>query len=118
MDFFDPFNMLSVWLSGGRHPWNNEEFDTLVRDAAAFTGDEAERTAMFQEAERLLVEDVPAVWIYHATPVQLIKPWLKGPFLEPDANGITAMHWPGYTSMSTVPTELYVTTDAPVGREN
>ena len=118
MDFFDPFNMLSVWLSGGRHPWVNEEFDTLVREAAAFTGDEAERTAMFQEAERILVEDVPAVWIYHATPVQLIKPWLKGPFLEPDENGITAMHWPGYTSMSTVPAELYVTTDAPVGREN
>ena len=118
MDFFDPFNMLSVWLSGGRHPWSNEEFDTLVREAAAFTGAAEERIAMFQEAERILVEDVPGVFVYHATPVQLIKPWVKGAFLEPDANGITAMHWPGFASFSTVPSELYISADAPVGREN
>jgi hypothetical protein len=52
------------------------------------------------------------------TPVQLIKPWLKGAFLEPDVNGITALHWPGYTGMSTVTAELYISADAPVGREN
>ena len=70
MDFLDPFNMLSVWLSGGRHNWANEEFDKLVKDAASFTGDPAERTKMFQDAERVLVEDVPAVFIFHGTPVQ------------------------------------------------
>ena len=117
MDFFDPFNMLSVWLSGGRHSWDNEEFDTLVREAAAFTGDPDERIEMFHEAERVLVEDVPAVWVYHVTPVQLIKPWVKGAFLEPDVNGITALHWPGFTGMSTVPAELYISNEAPVGRE-
>ena len=78
MDFLDPYNMLSVWLSGGRHSWANEEFDQLVKDAASFTGDPAERTQMFQDAERILVEDVPAVFIYHGTPVQLVKPWVKG----------------------------------------
>ena len=78
MDFVDPYNMLSVWLSGGRHSWVNEEFDRLVREAASFIGDPAERTRMFQDAERILVEDVPAVFLYHDTPVQLIKPWVKG----------------------------------------
>jgi ABC-type transport system substrate-binding protein len=116
MDFVDPYNMLSVWLSGGRHSWVNEEFDQLVRDAAAFIGDPAERTRMFQDAERILVEDVPAVFLYHDTPVQLIKPWVKGPALEPDANGITSIHWPGYTTMCTVPAELYIGADAPPGR--
>jgi ABC-type transport system substrate-binding protein len=116
MDFLDPYNMLSVWLSGGRHSWANDEFDQLVRDAASFTGDPAERTAMFQEAERILVEDVPAVFIYHGTPVQLVKPWVRGEALQPDANGITSIHWPGYTAMSTVPAELYIASDAPVGR--
>jgi ABC-type transport system substrate-binding protein len=116
MDFLDPYNMLSVWLSGGRHSWANEEFDQKVHDAAAFTGDPAERTAMFQEAERILVEDVPAVFIFHGTPVQLIKPWVLGEFKQPDANGIAALHWPGYTAMSTVPAELYIGADAPVGR--
>jgi ABC-type transport system substrate-binding protein len=116
MDFLDPFNMLSVWLSGGRHSWVNEEFDKLVKDAASFIGDPDERTKMFQDAERILVEDVPGVFVYHETPVQLVKPWLKGAFLEPDKNGITSLHWPGYSSMSTVPAELYIGADAPPGR--
>jgi hypothetical protein len=39
-----------------------------------------------------------------------------GEFKQPDANGIAALHWPGYTAMSTVPAELYIGADAPVGR--
>jgi ABC-type transport system substrate-binding protein len=116
MDFFDAYNMLSVWLSGGRHSWSNPEFDQLVKDAASFIGDPEERTTMFQDAERILVEDVPAVFVYHETPVQLVKPWVKGAFLEPDKNGIASLHWPGYSTMSTVPSELYIGADAPPGR--
>ena len=116
MDFFDAYNMLSVWLSGGRHSWSNPDFDQLVEDAASFIGDPEERTRMFQDAERILVEDVPGVFVYHETPVQLVKPWLKGSFLEPDKNGITSLHWPGYSTMSTVPAELYIGADAPPGR--
>ena len=116
MDFLDPFNMLSVWLSGGRHSWANADFDQLVKDAASFTGDPAERTKMFQDAEKILVEDVPGVFVYHATPVQFIKSWVKGDAIKPDANGIASIHWPGYTTMSTVPAELYIGADAPVGR--
>jgi ABC-type transport system substrate-binding protein len=116
MDFLDPYNMLSVWLSGGRHSWSNPDFDKLVKDAASFTGDPEERTKMFQDAEKILVEDVPGVFVYHETPVQLIKPWVKGEFKEPDKNGIASLHWPGYSSGSTVPAELYIGADAPVGR--
>lgn len=116
MDYLDPSNMLGVWLSGGRHSWSNEEFDQLVKDGASFTGDPAERTQMFQDAERILVEEVPGVFVYHETPVQLIKPWVKGDFIQPDVNGITSLHWPGYTAMSTVPAELYIGADAPAGR--
>ena len=116
MDFLDPFNMLSVWLGGGRHSWANPDFDAKVKEAASFTGEPAERTTMFQDAERILVEDVPAVFVYHETPVQLIKPWVKGAFLEPDENGIRALHWPGYTAGSTVTQELYIGSDAPSGR--
>ncbi len=116
MDFLDPYNMLSVWLSGGRHSWANDEFDGLVKEAASFIGDADERTVMFQDAEKVLVEDVPGVFVYHETPVQLVKPWVKGPALEADANGITSIHWPGYTAMSTVTGELYISADAPVGR--
>ncbi|MCC6791876.1 MAG: peptide ABC transporter substrate-binding protein [Thermomicrobiales bacterium] len=113
MDYLDPSNMLSVWRSGGRHSWSNPEFDAKLKEASEFLGDPAERTAMFQEAERILVSDVPGVFIYHGTPVQFIKPWLKGDFLTADANGITSLHWPGFTTMSTVPEVLYIGAEAP-----
>ncbi len=113
MDFVDPFNMLGVWLSGGRYSWKNEEYDAKVKAAAEFLGSTEERIAMFQEAERILVEDVPAVFVYHGTNPQVIKPWVKGAFLEPDNSGISAMHWPGFSPMSTVPNELYISSDTP-----
>ena len=116
MDYLDPSNMLSVWKSGGRHSWANPEFDAKLDQAAAFLGDPAERLALFQEAERILVSDVPGVFVYHDTPVQLIKPWVKGDALLPDENGIASIHWPGYAANTTVPEGLYVTADAPEGR--
>lgn len=117
MDFLDPFNMLGVWLSSGRHSWASADFDAKVDEAASFLGPAEERIALFEEAERILVEDVPGVFVYHETPVQLIKPWLKGDALEPDENGNTSIHWPRYTTMSTVPAGLYVGEDAPTDRE-
>ena len=112
MDFLDPVNMLSVWKSGGRHSWSNPEFDTAMAEAGSFPGDPAERLNMFHGVEKILVTDVPAVFIYHVKLLQLIKPWLLGEFKEPDNNGIAAAHWPGYTTMSTMPEELYIGKDA------
>lgn len=113
MDYFDPGNMLGVWKSGGRHPYNNPEFDSQLDAADSFTGDPAERLEMFKAVERILVEDVPGVFIYHAKAIQLMKPWLKGEFKDPDVNGISAQHWPGYSTTSTVPQEMYIGNDAP-----
>jgi ABC-type transport system substrate-binding protein len=111
-DFLDPSNMLGVWLSGGRHNWNNKEFDDMVKKAASFTGDSATRTKMFQDAERLLVSDVGGVFIYHRTVADLYKGYLKGSDLEPDKNGFAAMHWPNYANMSTMVGTVYISKDA------
>lgn len=116
MDYLDPSNMLGVWLSGGRHSWSNADFDKAVKEATVFLGDSDERIKMFQDAEKILVTDVPAVFTFFNKPNQLAKPWMKGPALEPDDNGITAIHWPGYATMSTVPEELYIGSDAPTDR--
>jgi peptide/nickel transport system substrate-binding protein/oligopeptide transport system substrate-binding protein len=113
MDYLDPSNMLSVWKSGGRHSWSNPDFDAKLKEASEYLGAPEDRIKLFQEAERILVEDVPAVFVYHGTRVQFIKPWLKGDFLTPDKNGISALHWPAYTTMDTVPEEIYVSSDAP-----
>ncbi len=118
MDFFDPSNMLSVWKTGGRHPWSNEEYDRLYDEASNFLGDPEERINMFKEVERILVEDVPAVFTYFQTPIQLIKPYVGGPALEPDVNGIAAWHWPGFFGGANPNVrELYITADAPTGRQ-
>lgn len=113
MDFLDPFNMLSVWLSGGRHSWSNPDYDAKVKAAAEFLGSTEERNAMFHEAETILVQDVPGVFVYHGKAIQFVKPWVKGSFLTPDSSGITAMHWPGYTTMTFNTAELYIGADGP-----
>src|SRR6476646_246892 len=106
MDFVDPYNMLSVWLSGGRHSWSNKDFDQKVKDAAAFLGDTNQRIKMFQDAEKILVSDVAGAFIYHTTQVQLLKPYVKGDALEADKGGNKSIHWPGYTTASLVPNGL------------
>src|SRR5688500_1319591 len=108
MDFLDPANMLGVFQSGGRHNWNNTKYDELYKQASAFTGDAAERVKMFQDAERILVEDVGSVFIYHRTPGDLYRPYLKGTELEPDDNGFAAIHWPGLSAYSILPGSLYI----------
>ena len=110
-DFLDAYNMLSVWLGGGRHNWNNAQFDDMVKKAAAFTGDAAERTKMFQDAEKLLVSDVGGIFIYHRTVSDLYKSYLKGSELDADANGIAAMHWPGFSNYSTLVGSMYISKD-------
>jgi len=111
MDFVDPYNMLSVWLSGGRHSWANKDFDQKVKDAAAFTGDSNQRIKMFQDAEKILVSDVAGAFIYHTTQVQLLKPYIKGDALDADKTGNKSIHWPGYTTASLVPNGFYMTKD-------
>jgi ABC-type oligopeptide transport system substrate-binding subunit len=111
MDFLDPYNMLSVWLGGGRHNWNNTEYDNLVKKTASFTGSPDERMKMFQDAERLLVSDAPAVFIYHRYQIDMYKPYLKGTELEPDQNGVAAMHWPGYSGGSQLIGSMYISKD-------
>ena len=117
MDYFDASNMLGVWKTGGRHPWSNEEFDSLVDEGTTSLEDAEARNEIFKDAERILVEDVPAVFAYFVTPIQLIKPYLVGPALEPDNNGIAAVHWPGFATTAHALEELYVSADAPTGRE-
>jgi ABC-type oligopeptide transport system substrate-binding subunit len=112
MDFLDPYNMLSVWLGGGRHNWNNAQFDDMVKKAAAFTGDPAQRIQMFQDAEKLLVTEAPGVFIYHRYQSDLYRPYLKGSELEADQNGVAAIHWPGYfNNYSVVIGSMYVSKD-------
>lgn len=111
MDYLDASNLLGIWHSSGRHAWKHERFDQLIEEASGLVGDPERRHQMFREAERILIEDVGMIPVYHATPGVIWKPYLAGSELEPDRVGISTFHWPGFEGISMLPLEVYVTKD-------
>jgi ABC-type transport system substrate-binding protein len=107
-DYLDASNMLGVWLSKGRHAWKNDQFDKLVNDATSFTGAPADRSKMFMDAEKILVDDVGGIFLIHRTPGNIYRPYVKGSELEPDKTGVAAWHWPAPEDISTLPLTLYI----------
>jgi ABC-type transport system substrate-binding protein len=116
IDFLDPSNMLGVWLGTGRHNWQNATYDKMVNDAAALIGDDAKRTQMFQEAEKLLVTEAAGVFIYHRTRADLIKPYVGGDFLKPNKANSGGLQWPGFSTFSNAMSTLHITKDVTKAR--
>jgi peptide/nickel transport system substrate-binding protein/oligopeptide transport system substrate-binding protein len=116
-DYLDPSNMLGIWVSGGRHAWKNDQFDKLVTDATSLVGDNAKRDQEFKDAEKILVDDVGGIFIYHVTPGNIFKPYMKGSELEPDKTGVAAWHWPNTESIGMLLYTLYVSSDVPATRK-
>jgi len=89
-DFLDPANMLTrLWRSTSeqgspRHAWRNAKFDELVTQAGREINDQ-NRINLYQQAERLLVEDVGGIFLTHMVTHQVWYPYLTG--FEPDKNG-------------------------------
>ena len=95
-DYLDPANMLtSLWRStdekgSPRHSWRSEEFDKLVTEAGKEV-DDTKRIATYQEAEKLLVEDVGAVFLTHNVIFQVWWPYIKG--IPADETGNQVFRW-------------------------
>ena len=89
-DYPDPQNFLDIKLHSGSSnnetQYSNPEVDALLEQART-EKDEAERTRLYQEAERLIVEDAPWVPLFHGQDSVLIKPYVKNytnaPFVIP-----------------------------------
>lgn len=112
MDYLDPSNMLTVMKGsdlGGRHTWNNKEYQELLAKAGPMT-DLEERTKLYQQAERLMVEECAFIWCIHRTPVNLWKPYIKGAPMEPGKiNTNRGVAWPGPTNaMNGASSEIYI----------
>jgi ABC-type oligopeptide transport system substrate-binding subunit len=115
-DYLDPSNMLGIWVTGGRHDWTNAQFDTLVKEATSLIGDTAKRDQEFKDAEKILVDDVGGVFIYHVTPGNIYKPYLVGEELSADKTGVAAWHWPGLEDIGVLMSTVYISKDAPSDR--
>ncbi len=114
-DYLDPANMLtSLWRSNDakgspRHAWRSEKFDQLVT-AAGQEVDDTKRIATYQEAERLLVEDVGAVFLTHNVIFQTWWPYVKG--IPADKTGNVVFRWLDLTRF-----QMYMGTDAGTERQ-
>jgi ABC-type oligopeptide transport system substrate-binding subunit len=78
-DYIDQSDFLDlVWHSRTpRHDWRNAEFDRITDEAKPML-DAEKRTELYKQAEKLLVEDVGGVFLWHPLSDQLWKPYVKG----------------------------------------
>jgi ABC-type oligopeptide transport system substrate-binding subunit/class 3 adenylate cyclase/tetratricopeptide (TPR) repeat protein len=75
-DYPDPDTFLRVGLSTVRARWRNAVYERLVEEARRST-DQVERMRLYQQADRLLVEEAPVMPVsYNPSPL-LVKPWVK-----------------------------------------
>ena len=112
-DYVDPSNLMTLWMSNGRHAWRNDLFDRLVVQAGSFMGDRAGRIDLYQQAERQLVDDVGAVFLWHPMVNQIWKSKIKGDAIEPNRYGYRAWRWDQVQNLSTT---IYITNHAPAQR--
>jgi ABC-type oligopeptide transport system substrate-binding subunit len=74
-DYPDPDDFLRVnwWTPAG---WNNEAFNRLV-EAARRARDQEERMRMYQQADRILVEDASMLPLCYGRFNMFVKPWVR-----------------------------------------
>jgi len=78
-DYLDPFTFLSIWQeddTNNETGWANPKYDQLLHDAAFEPTQEA-RFKMLQDAERILVDELPIIPIYWYTSIYLVHPDVK-----------------------------------------
>ena len=76
----DPSDFLDGYTSGSgmnNTGWKNAEFDALVKRGKT-AADPLERYGLFQQAEKILIDEVPIIPIYYYTKIYLRSPRVKG----------------------------------------
>jgi ABC-type transport system substrate-binding protein len=62
--------------------YSNPEVDALLEQARVEVNT-ASRIALYQKAEKMIVEDVPAIFLSHSISYSLVKPYIQGYVLAP-----------------------------------
>jgi oligopeptide transport system substrate-binding protein len=76
-DYPDPDDFLRARIDHIQQQsgWRNAGYDSLVMQAQ-HSLDQGERLKLYEEAERILVEEAPIVPIFHMSVRLLVKPWV------------------------------------------
>ena len=107
MDYFDASNMLGVYKSGGRHNWNDADYDKLLAQGAA-ESNQKKRQAIYTKAQVLLTKQAPAAFIVHLLYGYYYQPYIQGSALAKNKDGYDGIQWPGFGAMSDSLQHLYV----------
>ena len=79
-DYRDPYSFAGLLESDSGLSdtgWINAGYDALLARSMK-TADPAERAALLQEAERIVVEEQPVIPLYYFVTTRLVKPWVRG----------------------------------------
>jgi oligopeptide transport system substrate-binding protein len=84
-DYVDPHVFFDIWETGGGNNdtnWGNPAYDRLLRSALDAKTTEA-RYEIYQQMEKILVDEMPVLPIFFYTYTRLISPKVKGFFTTP-----------------------------------
>jgi oligopeptide transport system substrate-binding protein len=85
-DYVDPQNFLDIKLhskSGNNETnYSNPQVDALLEDART-ESDQDKRLELYQQAEQIIVQDVPWIPLYHGKSNALTKPYVQDYYIAP-----------------------------------
>ncbi|MBK6644279.1 MAG: peptide ABC transporter substrate-binding protein [Anaerolineales bacterium] len=95
-DYPDPENFADVLFHSGvpqnHGGYSNPELDALL-ESARVEPDVTRRIDMYQQAERILVDDAPVLFLTHSLSYQLVQPYVKGFVYTPISISLERYMW-------------------------
>jgi len=79
-DYVDPSSFLDMFVTDGEQNmtgWGDPEYDRLLEQAREET-DIEERLRVLEQAERILMEQLPILPVYHYVSKNMVKPYVRG----------------------------------------
>ena len=93
-DYADPYMFMNFWfdsknggLAGNRAFYSNPQVDSLIRKAAVVT-DQTQRAQLYQQAQKIVVEDAPYVYLYQTNFLLPVRSSVTGFEFNPMLQGI------------------------------
>jgi oligopeptide transport system substrate-binding protein len=80
-DYPDPDCFLRVGIQRFFPRWRNDQYSQLLEEAQR-TLDQSERIRLYQEADKILIEDAVIIPVTYAQQHSLVKPWAKIPTIN------------------------------------
>jgi oligopeptide transport system substrate-binding protein len=80
-DYPDPATFLKMWVTNGGNNntgWSNPEYDKLINDAQY--ADKTERLRLYQQAEQILMDELPIIPLYYYVSAGMTAPYVNGVF--------------------------------------